>query len=93
MENNTETVEMKTILMGRDNPEGWKLEDLLNHLQFEVKRKSDLIRHSDHPQRDMILRHNSIICTKLKEAELFQRETYRQLDAVAPNEGPLKPRL
>jgi hypothetical protein len=83
----------RKILMGRDNPDGMKLEDLLAQLRDEVQEKSNLIRNSEHPQRDMILRHNAIICTKLQEAELFQRETYRQLDAVAPNEGPLKPRL
>ena len=84
---------MAKILMGRDNPDGFKLEELLEILRAEVNAKSDLIRNSDHPQRDMILRHNAIICTKLQEAELFQRETYRQLDAEAPNEGPTKPRL
>lgn len=81
------------ILMGRNNPDGWKLENLLKQIREEVYEKSDLIRESEHPQRDMILRHNSIICTKLQEAELFQRETYRQLDAVEPNRGPLNPRL
>lgn len=79
--------------MGRDNPEGHKLEDLLKQLQNEVRAKSNLIIGSEHPQRDMILRHNAIIRTKLQEAELFQRETYRLLDAVASNEGPTKPRL
>lgn len=81
------------ILMGRDNPEGIKLEDLLKQLREEVRGKSELIKDSEHPQRDMILRHNAIICDKLLEAESIQRETYRQLDAVAPNEGPSKPRL
>lgn len=81
------------ILMGRENPEGHKLEELLKQLREEVQGKSSLIKDSEHPQRDMILRHNAIICKKLQDAELFQRETYRQLDAVAPNEGPTKPRL
>jgi len=83
----------ENILMGRTNPNGHKLEELLKQLRNEVQEKSNLIKDSEHPQRNMILRHNAIICTKLQEAELFQRETYRQLDEVAPNEGPLKPRL
>ena len=81
------------VLMGRENPEGHKLEELLKQLRNEVQEKSNLIKDSEHPQRDMIMRHNAIICTKLQEAELFQRETYRQLDDVALNEGPTKPRL
>jgi hypothetical protein len=81
------------ILMGVDNHEGWKLEDLLGQLITEIKSKSDRISDSDHPQRDMIISHNDLIITYLVSARNLQKETYRQLDAIEPNRGPENPRL
>lgn len=84
---------MSKILMGRNNPHGITLEELLKKVGEEVAEKSELIKNSPHPQRDMIIEHNSMIIDLLKTAEKIQRDTYKQLDAVAPNEGPSKPRL
>lgn len=81
------------ILMGTDNEHGWKLEDLLEKIRKEVKAKSAKIKESPHPQRDMILTNNGRIMEHLHNAISYQKETYRQLDAVAPNRGPKHPRL
>ena len=83
----------KSILMGTDNHDGWKLEDLLSTLIEEIKAKSEKISEVDHPQRDMIIWHNRLIIANLGTAKTIQEETYRQMDALAPNEGPGKPRL
>ena len=83
----------KNILMGVNNHNGWKLEDILQQLADEVKAKSEKISDSPHPQRDMIIEHNSEIIELLEKARDIQLDTYRQLDAVEPNRGPTNPRL
>jgi hypothetical protein len=81
------------ILMGRDNHEGWKLEDLLDKLCLEVEAKTELIKDSEHAQRDMIWNNNNTIVLCLRQVAEVQRNTYKELDAVAPNKGPEEPRL
>lgn len=81
------------ILMGTDNHDGWKLEDILQKLADEVTAKSEKISDSTHPQRDMIIEHNSQIIKLLNEARDIQVDTYKQLDVVEPNRGPASPRL
>jgi hypothetical protein len=79
--------------MGRDNHEGWKLEDLLDKLCLEVEAKTELIKDSEHAQRDMIWNNNNTIVLCLRQVAEVQRNTYKELDAVAPNKGPEEPRL
>ena len=81
------------ILMGTDNHDGWKLEDILKKLADEVEAKSNKISDSTHPQRDMIMQHNVQIIEYLTKARNIQIDTYKQLDAVEPNRGPSNPRL
>lgn len=83
-----------TILMGPLNPQGWKLEDLLEQLQGEVNAKSFKICADDRPVARAVLRRNQQIVGLLAQAEAIQRHSYDLLDAMAPNEGPLgKPRI
>lgn len=86
-------MEIPKILMGRENPNGWKLESILEVLQEEVQAKSLQIKDSAHPQKDMIIANNNRIMDLLSDAVSIQKEAYKQLDAVAPNKGPLEPRL
>lgn len=86
-------IEYPNILMGRNNPNGWKLESLLEQLANEVREKTKLIENSDHPLRDTIIENNNGIITHLNDAIALQKETYAKLDAHSPNEGPYKPRL
>ena len=88
-----EIIMSKNILMGVDNHDGWKLEDILQKLADEVTAKSEKISDSTHPQRDMIIEHNSQIIKLLNEARDIQVDTYKQLDVVEPNRGPASPRL
>lgn len=86
-------MQIPNILMGRENPNGWKLESILEKLRLEVEAKSDLIADSDHPQRDLIINNNAKIQQLLLEAQTVQEATYTALDERAPNKGPLNPRL
>lgn len=87
------STESPRLLMGRENPNGWKLESILRKIGMEVEDKTDQISASIHPQRDMIMENNEKICKLLAEARRIQISTYTQLDAVEPDRGPLSPRL
>ncbi len=87
------SIRSNTILMGRDNHTGWKLEDILQKLVEEITAKSELISDASHAQKDMIIGHNSNIIELLTKAKSIQVDTYKQLDAVEPNRGPASPRL
>jgi len=81
------------ILMSRENPNGWKLESILEKIQGEVQDKTDYIKESDHPLRNAIIGNNSRICELLAEARSLQVSTYKQLNMLSPDKGPLSPRL
>jgi len=81
------------ILMGAENPNGWKLESLLEKIEQEVEAKSEKIMESTHPMRDSILKNNYEICGLLAQARALQVDTYENLGIVSKDEGPLHPRL
>jgi len=77
------------ILMGRDNPNGHKLEDLLHKVAGEVQAKCKFIDSDPRIEAKTVLRNNQQIIGLLKQAEALQRNSYDVLDTMAPNEGPL----
>lgn len=80
---------MKPILMSADNPDGHKLENLLNQLQQEVEAKSAKIVNDRRPQALRVLRNNQQIIGLLMQAEALQCDSYDVLATMGPNEGPL----
>lgn len=86
--------EQTLVLMGPQNPTGWKLEELLAKLRSEVSAKCEKIAADRRPVARRVLRNNQMIMGLLQAAEACQRDSYDLLDAKAPNEGPLgKPRI
>lgn len=81
------------ILMTRDNPEGWKLDDLLREIVLDIEKKRGFIKGSEHPLKDKVLDSNADIISLLDTALQVHDKIYKELDAISPNEGPLKPRL
>lgn len=82
------------VLMGSENPEGWKLEELLAKLRQELVHKTNKIINDNTPQAKMIVENNLKIIEHLGAAEALQRASYGILDAMGPNEGPKgKPRI
>lgn len=77
------------VLMSPANPEGWKLEDLLERLRTEIREKSAKIASDPREVARLVYRNNQRILELLLEAERLQRESYAALDALAPNQGPL----
>jgi hypothetical protein len=85
---------MKQILMGSENHNGWKLEDLLAQVKLEVSQKINKIINDQSPQSQLVVRNNLAIIEHLGAAEALQRSSYIVLDAMKPNEGPSgKPRI
>jgi len=78
-----------TILMGRDNPDGYKLEELLEQLQREIVTKCEYIKDDPRIVAKQVLANNNQIIGLLFQAETLQRLSYDLLDAMGKNEGPL----
>jgi hypothetical protein len=84
----------KTILMGSENHNGWKLEDLLAQVKLEVSHKINKVINDKSPQAQLVVRNNLAIIEHLGAAEALQRSSYVVLDAMKENEGPAgKPRI
>ena len=75
------------ILMGRDNPNGFKLEDLLADVVDEIATKCSYIADDTSLEARHVLRNNQQIMGLLAQAAALQRLSYDILDAKAPNEG------
>ncbi|MBH0174723.1 hypothetical protein IHV09_14235 [Fictibacillus sp. 23RED33] len=87
-------MEGKTILMGSENHNGWKLEELLAQVKKEVSQKINKIVNDPSPQAQLVVRNNLAIIEHLGAAEALQRSSYVVLDAMRENEGPSgKPRI
>lgn len=76
------------ILMSKENPDGWKLEDLLTRLREELDRKNDRLSGDTHPIARGVLQSNRRIIALLNQAEQLQREALRYLDTLGPDQGP-----
>lgn len=93
---------MTNVLMSRDNPDGWKLEELAGQLYLELTAKNKQIRESfidgTLPQKKSdvmldILHNNNHIMTALKNIIYLQQDTMRRLDTLGVNKGPSAPRV
>ena len=65
----------KNILMGYDNPTGYKLEELLDILAREMDVKSCNISSSTLPFKDTTIEANNKIVELLRKAASIQRNT------------------
>lgn len=80
--------------MSRDNPDGWKLEELLNQIRFELSEKNKLIQ-DDGCQVSKIVRANNIdIIELLFDCVTMQKESMDALDTLGEKQGATdKPRI
>lgn len=81
-------MENKTILMGSENHNGWKLEELLEKVKLEVSQKVNKVINDPSPQAQLVVRNNLAIIEHLGAAEALQRSSGIVLDALRKNEGP-----
>lgn len=76
------------ILMGSENPSGWKLEELLEKLVKEVEHKTSKIDKDPSPEAQAVVENNYEIISYLTSAIIFQQSSMKILDAKSPNQGP-----
>lgn len=76
------------ILMSKDNPEGWKLEDLFHTLRDEIWAKQQRIKDDERPVAQRVYQNNNTILSLLSGCEKLQLDSVATLAAVAPDQGP-----
>lgn len=79
---------IKQVLMSRENPDGWKLEDLLSAICTELLAKTVRLWNDPSPAAIAAKAHNGQIVGLLTQAQALQRHTLDLLDAVGPDQGP-----
>ncbi|MEZ8121072.1 hypothetical protein ACED30_16315 [Vibrio splendidus] len=84
----------KSVLMSRENPNGWKLESLTEKLREEINRKSLNIASDPSLEAQLVTNNNFQIIGLLMQIEALQRESMVIMSQVGPDQGPTgKPRL
>ena len=80
--------------MSRENPDGWKLEELLEQIRFELGEKNELLRNDECVVSTKVRLNNSTIMLNLIECIALQNHTMQALDELGENQGALgKPRI
>ena len=76
------------ILMSAENPTGWKLDELLERLQNEIRLKSAKIEADPRMQAKCVRINNDQIINLLGLAASTQRHSMLILESIGPNQGP-----
>ena len=85
---------MKAILMSKENPDGYKLEELLIQLQNEINDKNKKIIGDGSDLSKHVQANNLQIMRHLNEARNYQVDSFLQMSKKAPDEGANgKPRI
>ncbi|MCG9780445.1 hypothetical protein L1D45_19665 [Photobacterium damselae] len=84
----------KSVLMSRENPNGWKLETLTEKLREEINRKSLNIASDPSFAAQTVTNNNFQIIGLLMQIEALQRQSFAVMAQVGPDQGPTgKPRI
>ncbi|MGL4353034.1 MAG: hypothetical protein ACRCTP_03710 [Aeromonas popoffii] len=85
---------MAQILMSKENPTGWKLEDLLQQIQRELELKNMKLVGSDQEVLQCAVSLNLLIDSSLEKARGLQLEIMASFaETTKLPEDPLKPRF
>jgi len=77
------------ILIGSENPDGYKLEELLDTLKSEIDHKCKKISDDQRAEAKTVLANNQKIIWLLERAASLQRQSMMILDGMGENHGPL----
>ena len=78
----------KPVLMSAENPEGWKLEELLSQMRDELMVKNRRIANDDSAVAQAVHQNNKMILQLLTGCENLQRDSLARLASLAPDPGP-----
>lgn len=78
---------MANLLMSKDNPKGWKLEDLLTTPQDEIVDRMARIRGDARTETRRVLRNSAEIITMLGECSLKAQDSAKILGSLGSKRG------
>lgn len=82
------------VLMTRDNPDGFKLEELAEKLRCEIQAKTLNISGDPSIEAQTVVNNNAQIIGLLFQIEALQRQSFAVMAQIRPDEGPEgKPRI
>ncbi len=81
-----------TFLISPDNPDGWRLEDLLTEIQNEIVRRTQKIVDDDRQEARTVLHNNIEILSILTGCIDKARDSTSILNSLGPHEEG-KPRI
>ena len=73
--------------MSRNNPEGHKLEELLETMVSDLDEKNSMIEEDTSPCSRRIVANNNKIISMLNECISYQNDSLAQLNYIAPDPG------
>ncbi|ELA7323126.1 hypothetical protein Q9X98_004770 [Vibrio parahaemolyticus] len=77
------------VLMSRENPNGWKLESLIEKLREEILNKSMKIASDPSFEAQSVINNNFQIVGLLMQIEGLQRSSMLAMEKLGPDQGPL----
>lgn len=81
------------VLMAVDNPDGYKLEDILQDIIDDLNLKTKRIEQETGDVSAIVRTNNNSIVCLLKDAIVLQNRTMDALDELGENKGASNPRL
>lgn len=82
------------VLMSRDNPAGWKLEELMEQVRCEIMSKSLNIADDMSFEAQTVKNNNFLILGLLMQVEAIQRQSFVVMSKLGEDQGPNgKPRI
>ncbi|MCH8110435.1 MAG: histidine kinase [Proteobacteria bacterium] len=79
---------MTKLLVGPDNPDGWKLEDIIDEIQNDIVRRSARIVDDDRPEARTVLHNNIEIMQLLTVCSEKAHDSTRVLNTLGPSISP-----
>lgn len=77
------------LLMSANNPNGWKLEEILQQIAGELEVKNEILKQAKRTKASLrISRNNESIIAELKQCVKCQLSTLEILDDIGPDQGP-----
>lgn len=76
------------VLMSRDNPRGWKLEELAERLRGEIMSKSLNIAEDMSIEAQTVKNNNFQILGLLMQVEAIQRQSFVVMSKIGKDQGP-----
>ena len=78
---------MTKALVGPNNPDGWKLEELLDEIQNDILRRSAKIVDDARPEARAVLHNNIEIMQLLTQCSEKAHDSTRILNSLGPSGG------